>query len=252
MPYTKQNDPWVDYPGTSTPLSAADLDGIEAGIATATTGAEAALAGTATNAGAITAVGANTATNATNLTNHLNDTVDAHDASAISVADTAGNYAGTEVEAVLAEIASTPAGDSFPSGVMMAYGATAAPTGWLICDGTAVSRTTYADLFTAIGTTFGSGNGSTTFNVPDLRGRVAVGYSSGGASEVSAMANNDGYSNTTRNVSHHHTYERPNAGNDGGSGSGYVTTNASGIKTSGDTNNADHPAYLVIQWIIKT
>lgn len=57
-----------------------------------------------------------------------------------------------------------------PAGIIMAFGGTAAPTGFLACDGSAVSRTTYADLFTAIGTTWGAGNGSTTFNVPDLRG----------------------------------------------------------------------------------
>jgi len=51
---------------------------------------------------------------------------------------------------------------------------TAAPTGWLMCDGAAVSRTTYAALFAAIGTSAGSGNGTTTFNVPDYRGNVFV------------------------------------------------------------------------------
>jgi len=50
-----------------------------------------------------------------------------------------------------------------------------APTGWLLCDGTAVSRTTYASLFAVIGTTFGTGDDSTTFNVPDFRGRVPAG-----------------------------------------------------------------------------
>lgn len=51
---------------------------------------------------------------------------------------------------------------------------TAAPSGWLICDGSAVSRTTYAALFAAIGASAGAGNGTTTFNVPDYRGRVFV------------------------------------------------------------------------------
>lgn len=54
-------------------------------------------------------------------------------------------------------------------------GATTAPNGWLLCDGSAVSRTTFADLFANISTAYGTGNGTTTFNVPDLRGRVAVG-----------------------------------------------------------------------------
>lgn len=50
------------------------------------------------------------------------------------------------------------------------FAMTTAPTGWLKCNGAAISRTTYADLFAALGTTFGAGNGSTTFNLPDLRG----------------------------------------------------------------------------------
>jgi microcystin-dependent protein len=60
-----------------------------------------------------------------------------------------------------------------PSGGMIAYGGTTDPAGWLICDGRALSRTgIYSELFTAIGTTFGAGNGSTTFNIPDSRGLI--------------------------------------------------------------------------------
>ncbi len=63
-----------------------------------------------------------------------------------------------------------------PAGAVMAYAVSTAPDGWLKCDGTAVSRTTYADLFTAIGTTYGVGNGTTTFNLPNAGGRVIAGY----------------------------------------------------------------------------
>lgn len=56
----------------------------------------------------------------------------------------------------------------FMPGMMMMYGAAAAPDGWLLCDGTAISRTTYADLYAVLGTTYGSGDGSTTFNLPDI------------------------------------------------------------------------------------
>lgn len=56
-----------------------------------------------------------------------------------------------------------------PIGAILAYGGSAAPVGWMICNGAAVSRTTYAALFAAIGTAFGAGDGSTTFNIPDLR-----------------------------------------------------------------------------------
>lgn len=66
-----------------------------------------------------------------------------------------------------------------PIGSVTQTARSTAPTGWLLCDGTAVSRTTYAGLFAAIGTTYGSGNGSTTFNLPNLKGRVPVGRDSG-------------------------------------------------------------------------
>ena len=59
--------------------------------------------------------------------------------------------------------------DGFPVGGMIPYGGASAPTGWLLCNGSAVSRTTYYALFQAIGTVWGAGNGSTTFNVPDMR-----------------------------------------------------------------------------------
>lgn len=62
-----------------------------------------------------------------------------------------------------------------PAGVGVDGYFTSAPSGWLMCDGSAVSRTTYANLFAAIGTTFGNGDGSTTFNLPDVRGRVNAG-----------------------------------------------------------------------------
>lgn len=65
-----------------------------------------------------------------------------------------------------------------PIGSIKMYGGSSAPTGWLICDGSAVSRTTYADLFAIVGTSFGVGDGSTTFNLPDFRGRVAIGLKS--------------------------------------------------------------------------
>jgi len=60
--------------------------------------------------------------------------------------------------------------NSIPSGAVMPFAMTAAPIGWLVCDGAAVSRTTYANLFAAISTQYGIGNNSTTFNLPDLRG----------------------------------------------------------------------------------
>ena len=62
-----------------------------------------------------------------------------------------------------------------PLGTINAIGGSTAPDGWLLCQGQAVSRTDYSDLFAVIGTSFGSGDGSTTFNVPDLRGEFLRG-----------------------------------------------------------------------------
>ena len=65
------------------------------------------------------------------------------------------------------------------AGIIQMFAGSTAPSGWLVCDGSAVSRTTYATLFAAIGTTWGTGNGSTTFNLPDLRGRAPIGAGTG-------------------------------------------------------------------------
>lgn len=66
-----------------------------------------------------------------------------------------------------------------PRGAITAFGAATPPDGWLICDGSAISRTTYAKLFAVIGTNFGAGNGSESFNLPDLRGRFLRGWDNG-------------------------------------------------------------------------
>lgn len=63
----------------------------------------------------------------------------------------------------------------FPTGCVLPFAGTTAPEGWLLCDGSAISRTAYAGLFSAIGTAHGNGDGSTTFHIPDLRGRFVRG-----------------------------------------------------------------------------
>ena len=75
----------------------------------------------------------------------------------------------------------TQEGGGTPPGTVAAFAGSTAPAGWLLCDGSAVSRTAYADLFAVIGTTYGAGNGSTTFALPDLRGRVAAGANASNA-----------------------------------------------------------------------
>lgn len=66
-----------------------------------------------------------------------------------------------------------------PAGVVQAFAGSAAPTGWLLCNGAAVSRTVYAALFAAIASAHGSADGSTTFNLPDYRGRMIRGVDGG-------------------------------------------------------------------------
>lgn len=71
-----------------------------------------------------------------------------------------------------------PGGDTLPIGGIIAFDSDTIPNGWLLCDGRAVSRTKYAELFKAIGTKHGSGDGSTTFNLPNPKGRTLVGKDS--------------------------------------------------------------------------
>jgi len=74
-----------------------------------------------------------------------------------------------------------------PVGSVTAYAGTSAPTGWLLCFGQAVSRSTYAALFAVVGTTYGVGDGSTTFNLPDLRGRVIAGQDDMGGTSADRL-----------------------------------------------------------------
>lgn len=94
-----------------------------------------------------------------------------------------------------------------PGTVASFAGTGSPPVGWLVCDGSAVSRTTYADLFSAIGTTWGAGNGTTTFNLPDLRDRVYIGagitYSVGNTGGATTHTHTN--SNTGSESAHTHT-----------------------------------------------
>lgn len=85
-------------------------------------------------------------------------------------------------------------GAGVPVGTIIDYAGAVAPTNYLLCYGQAVSRTDYAELFAAIGTTYGSGNGATTFNVPDCRGRAVAGKDDMGgvsANRITAAINGD-------------------------------------------------------------
>ena len=83
----------------------------------------------------------------------------------------------TATDAIILHDGSTAGGiEIVPAGTIVAFGNTTAPTGWLACNDAAVSRSTFARLFAAIGTSFGVGDGSSNFNVPDMRDRVPLGF----------------------------------------------------------------------------
>ena len=93
---------------------------------------------------------------------------------------------------------------TIPSGMLAPFAGATAPTGWFLCDGQAVSRSTYANLFAVIGTTYGAGDGTassgTTFNVPDLRGRTIAGQDDMGGSAASRLTGDNGATTATANA----------------------------------------------------
>ena len=104
-----------------------------------------------------------------------------------------------------------------PVGMISPFAGSSSPEGWLICDGAAVSRSTYAVLFGLISTTYGIGDGSTTFNVPDLRGRAAIGAGTGPGLSARALAANVGSETHTLDVTqipNHKHYTSGTTGDD--------------------------------------
>lgn len=97
------------------------------------------------------------------------------------------NTTGVATTAFVGTAVATATAGALPPGVVVPYGATSAPSGYLLCDGSSQLRATYANLFAVIGSTFGSVDG-THFNVPDLRGRVVVGTGSGAGLSVRNLA----------------------------------------------------------------
>ena len=152
-----------------------------------------------------------------------------------------------------------------PVGSISLFAGSTAPTGWLICDGSAVSRTTYANLFSVIGTTYGTGDGSTTFNIPNLKGKVPVGLNSSDTS-FDTLGETGGEKEHTLSVD-----EMPSHNHDGGilinnqtpGGARYYfsstsTTNGTNASNSliignrgGDGAHNNLQPYIVMNYIIS-
>ena len=138
-------------------------------------------------------------------------------------------------------------GRTMPAGMIAPFGMSSAPTGWLVCNGSAVSRSTYSDLFGVISTTWGSGDGSSTFNLPDLRGAFLRGTGTAGVSSDYAGPNVGAYQDDA-NAEHNHTGSSANAGGHSHSGN----TGSDGVHNhSGSTNTTGshtHSYYTSSTW----
>ena len=153
-----------------------------------------------------------------------------------------------------------------PTAALTPYAGASAPSGWLICDGSAVNRTTYAALFAIVGTTYGAGDGSTTFNLPDLQGRVPVGVGTG-TYKSAGIFHSNGASLTARTLGEYDGAEYPsgfpvsNHGVDSDDpAGGYLTTTAAPTTYSasspvdyyaGNGEGGNMQPYIGLNYIIK-
>lgn len=155
-----------------------------------------------------------------------------------------------------------------PTGAVMPFAMATAPTGWFSCDGTLLSRTTYALLFAAIGTTFGVGDGSTTFAIPDLRGYFVRGSGTNGDGVVSGAfgvkqaSANLAHAHTITDGGHFHQYQQPSAGQGVVAGAGptvfaasvgpvNTTAVATGIAIDSNGGTESRPPNIALLYCIK-
>ena len=158
------------------------------------------------------------------------------------------------------DIRGAVSGDTLPIGAIMPFGSNTIPENWLLCNGQAVSRETYSSLFNTIGTTYGAGDGFTTFNLPDLRKRVPVGKDENDT-DFNTLGNTGGEKTHTLTIAEMPSHQHKDAINVGGSqtletvqylggqstAQYYVSTSAVG---GGQAHNIMQP-YIVQNYIIK-
>lgn len=160
-------------------------------------------------------------------------------------------------------------GSTFNPGDLKPIAGAGIPVGWLVCDGSAVSRTQYVALFNAISTLWGSGDNVTTFNIPDLRGSTVIGSnvsfplgSTGGASSITlSLGNLPTHSHTINDPGHFHPSVVAASNVTAGASAGGVTAGNTGTATTGiiATNNTGSGTpfsilspYGAANWIVKT
>ncbi len=152
-------------------------------------------------------------------------------------------------------------GIAAPVGKVDAYAGATAPAGWLLCDGSAVSRSAYPRLFALVGVTYGPGNGSTTFNLPDARGRVLVARDAA-QSEFDALGETGGAKTHTLTQgempAHRHSISFGTGGASSGSRIAFApSTNAVGsdpgpVATTGSNQPHNNlQPYLTVNYIIR-
>lgn len=169
------------------------------------------------------------------------------------------NSSATTLSGVEARVSYLERSESaMPTGSMTDFAGIAAPEGWLICDGSAVSRTLYPNLFATIGTTFGTGDGSTTFNVPDLRNRFTIGNNPGQYFGTIGLTDGDTTSGRVTRMAHNHTHTASTGGPSEVYANNTITGSASRAgpnHTHAVTVNATETGYhpfMVVNKIIKT
>lgn len=165
------------------------------------------------------------------------------------------NFAGLDQRLSAVEV-------SAPPGTVVAYGGAVAPSGWLLCDGQAASRTSNKALWDAIGTSFGAGDGVLTFNVPDLRGRFVRGVDHGAghdpdrtARAPSATGGNAGDGVGSLQLDqlkdHAHGLLTQNGNFSAGGGGPQVLGGSTAFSTLGAGGSETRPANVYLNYIIK-